>query len=274
MGTVSDLAELTSAPADTDEFYINDGGTSKKITATNLNVLHRGALITMSADDTGQDIRTARAIDFNQKAYDTEGDATTQRNKIWLGADATFTAEADDDLATLTAHGMITGDGPFRVSNAGGGLPAGLAAATDYWALVASDNTFKFATSLANALAETTIDLTTDGTGTQTLLRQTRLVVPSGITSVKISGAFNIINSSSGWNSINLKKNEASGTTYAGGVFNRSQISAAITMGNCFQTGVLVVVGGDYFTFHLGTQTDSSLDIKANGTWFCMDIIG
>lgn len=86
-------------------------------------------------------------------------------------ADLTFTVANASDLATSAAHGHVTGAGPFRVFNTGGGLPAGLAAFTNYWLIVVSATTFKFATSRANALAGTAIDLTTDGTGTQTLMR-------------------------------------------------------------------------------------------------------
>lgn len=84
-------------------------------------------------------------------------------------ADKTFTAEADDETLTASAHGLLTGDGPVRVSNSGGGLPGGLAAATDYWVIRLSANTLKLASSLALALAGTSVLLSTDGTGTQTL---------------------------------------------------------------------------------------------------------
>lgn len=88
-------------------------------------------------------------------------------------ADITFTAEADDELATSVAHGMVSGEGPYRVSNTGGALPTGLAADTNYWIHVPTSavDTFSFATSEANALAGTVIDMTTDGTGTHTLRR-------------------------------------------------------------------------------------------------------
>lgn len=83
--------------------------------------------------------------------------------------DFTFVGEADDDTATATAHGLQTGDGPFRVANSGGALPTGLAAATDYWVIRTGANTFKFAASRMLAYAGTAIDLTGDGSGTQTM---------------------------------------------------------------------------------------------------------
>lgn len=93
-------------------------------------------------------------------------------------ADITFTAANATELFTSANHGMSTGAGPFRVSNSGGALPAGLSADTDYWVIadiangVADPvNTFQLATSKANALAGTELLITTDGTGTQTLRR-------------------------------------------------------------------------------------------------------
>lgn len=84
-------------------------------------------------------------------------------------ADLTFTGEADDNLCTAVGHGLQTGDGPVRVSNSGGALPTGLAAATDYYVIRASSSTFSLATTRENAFAGTAIDLTGDGSGTQTL---------------------------------------------------------------------------------------------------------
>jgi len=94
--------------------------------------------------------------------------ATLDGNAL-VNPDDVFTAEADTELFTATAHGLLTGDGPFQVSNAGGALPAGLTAVTDYWIVKVDADNFKLATSRANALAGTTLSITTDGTGTQTI---------------------------------------------------------------------------------------------------------
>jgi hypothetical protein len=96
-------------------------------------------------------------------------------------ADATFTVANATDTATITAHGLQTGDGPFQVSNSGGGLPTGLTAATNYWVFVTGANTFKFATSFANALIGTVVNLTGDGTGTQTMVDVLGTTVRSSI---------------------------------------------------------------------------------------------
>ncbi|HSV73471.1 MAG TPA: hypothetical protein VLH79_06905 [Chthonomonadales bacterium] len=70
-------------------------------------------------------------------------------------------AEADDDLITKAAHGLETGD-PFVISAMTNGT--GLSINTRYWAIKASSSTFKAATSYANAIAGTAIDITVDGT--------------------------------------------------------------------------------------------------------------
>ena len=76
-----------------------------------------------------------------------------------------FTAAADD-ICTDTAHGFTTGlKGQASTTTT---LPAGLSAATDYFVIVVSADTYKLADSLANALAGTAIDITDAGTGTHT----------------------------------------------------------------------------------------------------------
>jgi len=93
-----------------------------------------------------------------------------ERIRVWLGmasGSRTFIAEADDDTMTAVLHGLVTGD-PVKVSNSGGALPAPLSASAQYFVINASANTFKLATTYANAMAGTAINLTSDGTGTQT----------------------------------------------------------------------------------------------------------
>ena len=71
------------------------------------------------------------------------------------------------DLITIAAHGFATG---LKVAaTTGGTLPAGLSA-TDYWIIKISASTFKLASSAANALAGTVVDITAAaGGGTHTL---------------------------------------------------------------------------------------------------------
>jgi len=63
---------------------------------------------------------------------------------------------------TIEAHGYITGTKIALTT--GGSLPAGLSA-TNYWVIKVDADTLKLATSLANAVAGTAVDITGDGSG-------------------------------------------------------------------------------------------------------------
>lgn len=89
--------------------------------------------------------------------------------EVLVYADDTFTAVNGTEIFTNVAHGLLTGDGPFQVSNSGGALPAGLSAVTDYWVIKIDADTFYLATSLANALSGAFLLISTNGTGTQTI---------------------------------------------------------------------------------------------------------
>lgn len=97
------------------------------------------------------------------------GVSTLKTMTMLTVADKTFVVDNATNIATVAAHGLETGDGPIKVANSGGALPGGLSASTEYFVIKLDANTFKFATSRANAVASTSVDLTSDGTGTQTL---------------------------------------------------------------------------------------------------------
>lgn len=83
--------------------------------------------------------------------------------------------DATTNIITITGHALESGDGPIQLTNSGGALPGGLAAATDYYVIKLSTSTIQLANSRANALAGAAgtsgmaIDLTTAGSGTTTL---------------------------------------------------------------------------------------------------------
>lgn len=75
-----------------------------------------------------------------------------------------------EELTTSAAHNLVTGS---RVRVASTGVaPTPLNTATDYYAIVVSGTVIKLATTLANALADTAINLTDSGSGTLTLNEQ------------------------------------------------------------------------------------------------------
>jgi len=97
---------------------------------------------------------------------------TAQATTNNLGQSDTFTADDTTDICTYTStanfpSNILTGT-RVRLTTSGT-LPAGLATATDYYVIKVSDTTFQLATSYANAVAGTAINITSTGTGTQTI---------------------------------------------------------------------------------------------------------
>ena len=88
-----------------------------------------------------------------------------------LSAFSTFTADAGTDILTSTGSRGFSNLFPFtRVQlSTTTTLPGGLAAATDYFVIRISDTEIRLATSYANAVAGTAINITDGGTGTHTL---------------------------------------------------------------------------------------------------------
>jgi hypothetical protein len=85
---------------------------------------------------------------------------------------ATFTADDTTDIMTYTSvtslpSNLLTGTRVRCTTTTT--LPAPLATATDYYLVKMTDGTFKLATTYANAIAGTVINITTTGTGTHTL---------------------------------------------------------------------------------------------------------
>jgi len=98
--------------------------------------------------------------------------ATEQATTNTLGQSDTFTADAGTDVCTWSStasipSNVLTGT-KVRLTTTTT-LPAGLALATDYYVIKLSDTTFSLATSYANAVAGTAINITDAGTGTHTV---------------------------------------------------------------------------------------------------------
>lgn len=97
---------------------------------------------------------------------------TAQATTNTLGQSDTFTADAGTDLCTWTStanipSNLLTGTRVRLTTTTT--LPGGLATATDYYFIRMSDTTFGLASSYANAVAGTLINITDAGTGTHTV---------------------------------------------------------------------------------------------------------
>ncbi len=79
---------------------------------------------------------------------------------------ATIT-NATPAVVTLVSHGLSTGNIIYFTTT--GALPTGLTANTRYWVNVLTSSTFRLSTSLANALAGTSIATSSAGSGTHTV---------------------------------------------------------------------------------------------------------
>jgi len=86
---------------------------------------------------------------------------------------STFTVVAGTDVGTA-ASTVQTFTGTEVEFSSSTTLPAGLSASTTYYLIYQSATTFKVASSLANALAGTAVDITDTGTGTHTMTIKTR----------------------------------------------------------------------------------------------------
>jgi hypothetical protein len=97
---------------------------------------------------------------------------TAQAATNTLGQSDTFTADASTELLTYTStasnpSNLLTGTRVRLTTTTT--LPGGLATATDYFVIRVSDGTCRLATTYANAIAGTAIDITSAGTGTHTI---------------------------------------------------------------------------------------------------------
>lgn len=90
-------------------------------------------------------------------------------NYTFVAADVNTAANTINVTDTQNA---LTLGRRVQFSNSGGGLPAPFVAATDYYVTTPDPDFdgFRFATSYDNALAGTAIDITTTGSGTQTMI--------------------------------------------------------------------------------------------------------
>ncbi len=128
-----------------------------------------GSVVSAAATVVPATIALIDVVGFYRKTpiTSTAADATTNT----LGQSDTFTADAGSDVITFTSSAnlpsnLLTGTRMrFTTTTT---LPAGISLATDYYYIRVSNSTGKLATSYANAIAGTNINITDAGTGTHT----------------------------------------------------------------------------------------------------------
>lgn len=162
--TSFNYVDLTRSP-DTNTAYMPNGSALSRVTGNqDTNVINvQGEKI------------TADSLVFAGTAT-----VNTPSNKDWASSEVDT---ATDLITTATTAGLYTGLA-VTVTTAGV-LPTGLATSTTYYIVYVANNVFGFATTRANALAGTLINLTAAGSGTST-------VVPTALAgaSVTVQGSF------------------------------------------------------------------------------------
>ena len=154
----------------------------KDITANGAPILHggdvqpnfykyllSGSAVTAAATCVPCTLALVDVIGFYRKTSVTT--TTAQATTNTLAQSDTFTASAGSDTCTFTSRvnnpgNLLTGTRVRLTTTTT--LPAGLATGTDYYLIRVNDDDFKLATSYANAIAGTAIDITDAGTGTHT----------------------------------------------------------------------------------------------------------
>lgn len=171
---------------------VKDGGITAAKLATGLGIVPAGALIYWGADAApsgwllgqGQEVSRTTYADL-YTAYGTKfgsGDGSTTFNLpdcrgIFIRGHVGYTSVTFGTSDVNTGTDVITVSGGHNLNRSGfpvrlttsSSLPAGLSTGTTYYSIYVTSTTFKLASSEANALAGTAIDITTTGAGTQTM---------------------------------------------------------------------------------------------------------
>jgi hypothetical protein len=92
--------------------------------------------------------------------------------KVTFDASSTSIVGLTPNTIVVPSHGFITGDA-VAYGNGGGTAIVGLTSGTTYYAIRVDVDTVKLATSLANAVAGTAVDITAVGVGTAHTLQKT-----------------------------------------------------------------------------------------------------
>jgi hypothetical protein len=130
------------------------------------HIINVGASVAAAAGQPWQ----AKLIDICGYYYLSGANITGTSGRTLVNSCTPTFSSSSGLLATYAAGSDFNTYTKVRFTNAGGALPVGLAAGTDYWTVRVSATTCRFATSLANAQAGTVISYTDGGSGTHTMM--------------------------------------------------------------------------------------------------------
>lgn len=252
------------------------------VTLENLPVphVHDGALVyrnTTFATPTGVGTNVEipwQASEYNDIWIETINDL---QPRFWLGAPQSF---ADTAITTgtnninISGHALETGMGPYTFGDGGGTAPTTsptgeLDNGDLVWIIRVDANTIRLATSYANAIAGTAINITAAGSGTFDIDGSTRFHVPAGISKVRLQGSVAMdVNFLDLRRDISLVKN---GTLLEIGAL--AGVDARNEMHLTTASAPINVVAGDYFELRYSDQDSVSRPLTLNRTWFSIEVV-
>ena len=209
--------------------------------------------------------------------FDPQDGGLTQR--MWLGINWTFVdgdVTVGSDQIAETAHGYLTGEGPVRLTNSGGALPAGLAVNTNYWIIRVDDDNLKFADNRADAIAGTATDITAAaGGGTHTVDQEDYIVVPANVAKVEFAANADWATATDLARQITIKKRNASDADVDYEGRPASRVRGQDDSFQNIKSDAISVSEGDRFVLEVRHNSATSpLNLEATDmTWFSMRIM-
>lgn len=217
--------------------------------------------------DTNQSISNVTTTDIIWESDDFSSILVgTDSVPMWLGANFDFVdgdVTLGTDQITETGHGKVTGQGPYTLTTTGT-LPTGLALATNYWIIRVDANEFQLASSYANAIAGTQIDITALNTGTHTLNGNTRLGIPDGVS--RIEAVFNLALAAGGTADTRrlLELEVLDNADVEKALIKLDVTSGDTNFSGSVSSGVVSVVAGDYIVARVRQESTVSLNAEAD----------
>jgi len=174
---LSALTELAVTPDATDEFYVNDGGTSKKIQySTLMNGASPGTLTTIKEDDTGVGGADIVTLDFLGADFDLAETPDTEVQVV-IAAAIARDSELHDAVTIGTANGLTLSTQRLSLAAATNATP-GAATAAQITALETVDGLVNQSVVTAAAPTFTADNFSDGGSNAIITLRKNLILVP------------------------------------------------------------------------------------------------
>lgn len=158
-------------------------------------------------------------VDSNQKKPSVYITATDTGGEILTHSRVTMSsADTNTDVVTHSGEIVINTGDLIVFSNSGGAVPTGLVAGTQYWAIKLSNTTIKIASTVENANNAVAIDLTSAGSGTNT--------IKIGLIDIQTKDKVTIVSSAT------MPGGVTSGATYWAIRVSDTQIKLAVSFAN------------------------------------------